>query len=260
MDNFRSQMRNRRYMAHVSILGTTQLHKRNPITLACWSMAFPGFGHLLLNKYLRGYALIMWEMFINQKIHLNLAMVSTFNGEFQAARDVLDPKFMSLYIPVYLFAIYDSYRSAVDMNKIYLLAKREKGQFTQFSIGALEINYLDKRKPWLAAVWSIGIPSLGQLYLHRIVLAAFILLSTIVIVWESNIILALHNLVLGDIATSSAVLDKQWLMYFPSFYFFTIYDAYTNTVENNKLFDDAQRQFLIENYQPAGHLITIGDA
>lgn len=185
-------------------------------------------------------------------------MVHTFNGQFEAARDVLDPKFMSLYIPVYLFAIYDSYRTAVDMNKIYILAQREKGRFNVFSIGALEINYLDKRNPWIAVVWSMGIPSVGQLYLHRIVLAAFILLSTIIIIWKSNLILAVHYIILGDIATTSSVLDKQWLLYFPSFYFFTIYDAYTSTVENNKLFDDAQRQFLREKYQPKGHLIKIG--
>lgn len=259
MDNFRNQFRNRRYVAYVSLLGTTQLHKRNPITVACWSMAFPGFGHLLLNKYLRGYALILWEFFINQKIHLNLALNYTLNGQFQAAREVLDPRFMSLYIPVYLFAIYDSYRSTVDMNKIYLLAQREEGRFTVFNIGALEINYLDKRKPWIAVAWSMGIPSIGQLYLHRIILAVFILISTIVIVWQSNLILALHYLILGDVAASSSVLDQQWLLYFPSYYFFTIYDAYTSTVENNKLFDDAQRQFLVENYQPVGHLITIGD-
>jgi len=257
MDNFRNPLRNRRYKAHVSVLGTTQLHKRNPVTIACWSMAFPGFGHLLLNKYLRGYALILWEVFINQKIHLNLAMVHTFNGQFQAARDVLDPKFMSLYIPVYIFAIYDSYRTAVDMNKIYLLAERENGPFNMFSIGALEINYLDKRNPWLAVIWSIGIPSVGQLYLHRIVLAVFILMGTIAIVWNSNILLALHYLILGDWVTSSSVLDEQWLMYFPSFYFFSVYDAYANTVENNKLFDDTLKNFLVQHYQPAGHILTI---
>ncbi|MBB3113052.1 hypothetical protein FHS18_005155 [Paenibacillus phyllosphaerae] len=166
---------------------------------------------------------------------------------------------MSLYIPVYLFAIYDSYRTAVDLNKVTLLAQRENGRFNEFTIGALEINYLDKRSPWVAAVWSMGIPSVGQLYLHRIVLAVFILVSTIVIMWHSNFILALHYLILGDVSKSSSVLDAQWLMYFPSYYFFTIYDAYTNTVENNKLFNDVQKKYLEENYQPVGHLITTGD-
>ncbi|CAG7649136.1 hypothetical protein PAECIP111802_04414 [Paenibacillus allorhizosphaerae] len=259
MENFRNPIGNRRYKAHVSLLGTTQLHKRNPYTISAWSMAFPGFGHLLLNKYLRGYALILWEVFINQKIHLNSALVYSFNGQFQMAREQLDPRFMALYIPVYLFAIWDSYRTAVDMNKVYLLAQRENGPYNQFNIGSLEVNYLDKRKPWLAFVWSMGIPSVGQLYLHRIVLAVFILISTIIIVSQSNIVLAIHHLILGDIDSSSKVLDMQWVLYMPSFYFFTIYDAYANTIENNKLFDDSLKQYLLQQYQPEGTILAIGE-
>ncbi|WP_276354353.1 hypothetical protein [Cohnella caldifontis] len=258
MNNFRNRYRSRRYKAHVSLVGTTQLHLRSPFTIALWSVAFPGFGHLLLNKYLRGYALVVWEMFINQKIHLNLAMVYSFNGQFQAAREVLDPRFMSLYIPVYLFAIWDSYRTAVDINKVYLLAHRENSRFSTYSIGAFEINYLDKRPPWLAAVWSMGIPSTGQLYLHRIILAFFTLAYTIILIAQSRLLLAIHHLILGEIKAASAVVDPQWLMYVPSFYFFTIYDAYTTSVENNKLFVDEQRNFLLRNYQPAGTVIPAG--
>ncbi|CAI6066168.1 hypothetical protein [Cohnella sp. JJ-181] len=258
MNNFSNPFRAKRYLAYVSMFGTTQIHKRNPFTIACWSTAFPGFGHLLLNKYIRGYALVLWEVFINQKIHLNLAIVYSFNGQFQAARDVLDPRFMSLYIPVYMFAIWDSYRTAVDMNKVYALARRENAIFSEFSIGALEVNYLDKRKPWVAAIWSMGIPSVGQLYLHRIVLAVFILMSTIVLVRESHLILAVHDLILGDARSASKVVDAQWLLYVPSFYFFTIYDAYVSCVENNKLFDHALKNHLIRNYQPSGVKLTIG--
>lgn len=222
-------------------------------------MAFPGFGHLLLNKYLRGYALILWEIFINQKIHLNMAMVYSFNGQFEAAKEALDPRFTALYIPVYLFAIWDSYRTAVDMNKVYLLAHRENGRFNQFSIGALEVNYLDKRKPWIAVIWSICIPSLGQLYLHRIILAVFTLASTIILVWQSNLILAIHYILIGEISLSTAVLDPQWVLYFPSFYFFNIYESYTSTVENNKLFAKALKQYLTRRYQLPGTLEVIGD-
>jgi len=52
----------RRKVAHVSILGTTQLHLRNPWIIAGWSAMFPGLGHLLLSKYLRGFLLFLWEM------------------------------------------------------------------------------------------------------------------------------------------------------------------------------------------------------
>ncbi|GIO84714.1 hypothetical protein J25TS5_16460 [Paenibacillus faecis] len=257
MDNFRNRHRNRRYQAYVSLLGTTQIHFRNPYIVACWSMAFPGFGHLLLNKYLRGYALVTWEMYINQKIHLNLAMVLSFNGQFQAAKEALDPKFVMLYIPVYLFAIWDSYRTSVDLNKVYVLAERENAPFNTFSIGALEINYLDKRKPWLAALWSAAVPSMGQLYLHRIVLAVSVLIFTILIIDGSNFILSLHYLILGDLRRSSAVLDAQWLLYLPSMYLFNIYESYTNAVENNKLFNKDLKNFLLRNYQPKGRFFTI---
>jgi len=259
MNIFRNRRRSRRYRAYVSIFGTTQLHLRNPYTVACWSLAFPGFGHLLLSKYLRGYALLLWELFINQRIRLNEAMMYSFNGQFQAARDALDPEMMALYIPVYIFAVWDSYRTAVDMNKVYLLAARENAPMNTFSIEGLEINYLDKRKPWLAFVWSLGIPSVGQLYLHRIVLAAFILVYTVVLVTQSHLLLSLHYLILGDLRSSTAVLNAQWLLYYPSFYFFSIYDAYTNTVENNKLFDDELRYFLVQQYQPPGTIISVGD-
>ncbi|WP_134684843.1 hypothetical protein [Brevibacillus migulae] len=258
MNNFRNPERNRRYLAHVSMVGTTQIHLRNPYVIAGWSMAFPGFGHLLLNKYLRGYALIIWEMYINQKIKLNLAMIHTFNGDFQAARDALDPTYMSLYIPVYLFAIWDSYRTTVDLNRAYILAKRENAPYSKFDIGAFEINYLDKRKPWLAAVWSMAIPSVGQLYLHRIILAVFILANTVILIGNSKLLLAIHYLIIGDLKASNSVLEAQWLLYVPSFYFFTIYDSYINSVENNKLFEDDLRNFLLQNYQPAGKLISMG--
>lgn len=258
MNNFSDPFRAKRYLAFVSMFGTTQIHKRNPYTIAFWSTAFPGFGHLLLNKYIRGYALVLWEVFINQKIHLNQAIVYSFNGQFLAARDVLDPRFMSLYTPVYLFAIWDSYRTTVDMNKMYVLARRENAPFSEFSVGALEVNYLDKRKPWLAVIWSMGIPSVGQLYLHRIILATFILVSTIVLVYESHLILAVHDLILGDIRSAAAAVNAQWLLYVPSFYCFTVYDAYVSTVESNKLFDHALRNRLIRNYQPPGVTLTIG--
>ncbi|WP_238996496.1 hypothetical protein [Paenibacillus pinistramenti] len=206
---------------------------------------------------MRGYFLIFWEMFINQKIQLNQAMVFTFNGQFQAAREVLDPKFMSLYIPVYLFAIWDSYRTAVDLNKLSKLVYRENYPFKEFSLGPLEINYTVKRKPWLAVFWSMCIPSLGQLYLNYVLLALLIMILAVVLVWKSSIVFAIHYLLLGDITSANQVVDCQWLLYMPSFYFFAIYQAYCAAIENNRLFTDTLKNHLIRKYQPAGHRITV---
>ena len=86
---------------------------------------FPGLGHLLLSKYLRGYLLFIWEVVINILAHINLGILYTFNGQFDAAKNVLDKKWMLLYIPTYLFGIWDSYRTAVDLNHQYILSVRE---------------------------------------------------------------------------------------------------------------------------------------
>ncbi|MFC0557791.1 hypothetical protein [Halalkalibacter alkalisediminis] len=249
MNNFKPTNQERRYKAYVSIFGTTQLHLRNPYIIAWWSAAFPGFGHLLLSKYLRGFTLFIWEILINSMTHLNLSMVYSFTGNIDMAKEVLDPKWFLLYIPVYLFAIWDSYRTAVDMNKVYVLAERENADFNTYSIGALEINYLDKRRPIMAAIWSLFTPGLGQLYVHRVITALFTTAWTIVFVYYSNLLVAVQYLFLGDIAEATQVLDPQWLLFIPSHVGFAVYDSYVNTVENNKLFESEQRKYLKTNYQ-----------
>ncbi|OLS33819.1 hypothetical protein [Bacillus sp. MRMR6] len=239
----------RKYKAHVSSLGTTQLHLRNPYMIAWWSAAFPGFGHLLLSKYLRGYALFIWEIIVNNQAHINHAMVFSFTGNIDMAKEVLEPRWMLMYIPVYIFAIWDSYRTTVDMNRVFILAERENADFNSYVIAGLEINYLDKRRPLNAVVWSILTPGLGQLYIHRVVTAIFTMIFMIVFVYFSKILIAIHYLFLGDLRQATQVINPQWFLFMPSHYGFAIYDAYVNTVENNKLFESEQRKFLQENYQ-----------
>lgn len=55
-----------------------------------------------------------------------------------------------------LFAIWDSFRSAVDLNNQYVLAARENGALKPFKLDAVEINYLDKNVPLppLSGPWS----------------------------------------------------------------------------------------------------------
>ncbi|MGG1558003.1 MULTISPECIES: hypothetical protein [Geobacillus] len=51
-----------------------------------------------------------------------------------------------------MYSIWDSYRGSVDMNKLYLLADREDAPISSIRMGIWDINYLDKREPWLALV------------------------------------------------------------------------------------------------------------
>lgn len=249
MDNYSTTNTARRYQAHVSIFGTTHIHLRSPVMIAWWSAAFPGFGHLLLSKYLRGFVLFIWEVIVNTQAHVNLAIIYSLQGEFEMATEVVDSRWLLVYLPVYFFAIWDSHRTTVDLNKVYVLADHEGHHFNSFTISPLEINYLDKRNPVLAAFWSSIVPGLGQLYIHRIVGAAFIVIWTVVFLYFSRILEAVVLLFSGEVQLATAALDASWLIMLPSIYGFAIYDAYINCVENNKLFQKEQRRFLIENYQ-----------
>jgi hypothetical protein len=258
MDNYKNDNTARRYIAHVSSLGTTQLHLRNPYIIAWWSAAFPGFGHLLLSKYLRGYALFIWEVFVNIKAHVNLAMIYSFQGNFDLAKDILDTRWLLMYIPVYLFGIWDSYRTTVDMNKVYLLADHENHRFNSFTLGSLEINYLDKRNPVISVMWSFFIPGLGQLYIHRILTAVFLIIGLVIFYYYSHVQEAIVLLFLGKVKEATSVIKPEWLLFLPSHYGFAIYDSYINTVENNKLYEKEQRGYLIKNYQATNFIIRKG--
>lgn len=239
----------RRQVAYVSIIGTTQLHLRNPYVIAWWSAAFPGLGHLLLSKYIRGFLLFIWEVVININANLNLAIFYTFTGRFEMAKEILDMNWLLLYCAIYIFAIWDSYRTTVDINNNYTLAAREDAVITPFKLSSLEFNYLDKRSPFVATIWSLLMPGAGQLYIHRIVTATFTLTWWIVIMYFSKALPAVHYTFIGDFEQAKAIVDPQWLLNLPSVYLFAAYDAYTNTVENNKLFEWEQTKFLKRDYQ-----------
>ncbi|WP_318506888.1 hypothetical protein [Bacillus sp. T3] len=258
MNTYTNDNSARRYRAYLSTFGSTQIHLRNPYIIAWWSAAFPGFGHLLMSKYLRGFVLFMWEVIINIKSHVNLAMIYSFQGKIGMAKDVLDTRWLLIYIPVYLFAIWDSYRTTVDLNKVSLLAERENHQFNSFSIGSMEINYLDKRKPILSVFWSLCVPGLGELYIHRIITAFFVIIWAVIFYYNSHALEAVNLLFLGKIQDATAVLNSEWLLFLPSIYGFSIYDSYINTVENNKLFGSEQKNYLKANYQSSNFTIIKG--
>lgn len=239
----------RRQIAYLSIFGITQLHLRNPWIIAWWSAAFPGLGHLLLSKNVRGFLLFGWEVFINVKAHINQSIYYSFIGEFDKAKDVLNKEWMLFYVGTYIFAIWDSYRSTVDMNNVYKLAAREDAEIQPFKISTLGINYLDKSSPFHAFLWSALIPGSGQLYLHRIITAAFTIIWWIVIIYFSKLLPAIHYSFLGQFEQAKAVLDIHWTLNIPSIYGFSVYDAYINTVEYNKLYNWEQSKFLKSQYQ-----------
>jgi TM2 domain-containing membrane protein YozV len=239
----------RRRLAHYGVYGTTQLHMRNPYVLAFWSALFPGLGHFLLSRYLRGYTLCLWEIIINLMSNVNLALLYTMFGDFETAKSVINIRWALLYIPGLAFAVIDAYRSAVDLNKQFILAVREAAPVRVFSLGVIGVNTLDKVPPFVPCAWCLLTPGLGQLMLHRFVSGFFLIVVWGCIVYMSKVLPAIYMTSLGLFDEARAVLNPQWFMNIPSVFFFCSYVTYTDAVEQNKLFDMEQAQFLAENYR-----------
>jgi hypothetical protein len=190
-----------------------------------------------------------WELLINTQAHINLAIMYTYLGKFEMARDVLNVRWTLLYLAVWAFSIWGSYSLTVDLNKLAILGNREDSTMVPISISALDIGFLDKRQPWMGAGLSVLSPGVGHLYTHRIPTSFFLLIMFISTVYFSHLLEAVEYSALGAFSAATAVLDPQWLLFIPSLYGFAIYDAYVNTVEYNKLFEQEQARFLRDNYQ-----------
>lgn len=248
MDNSNSKQE-RRPKGHIGAMATNFLHLRNPYTIAWWSAAFPGFGYISLGSYVIGFLLFFWEVLINTKAGVNTAILYSFIGEFAKAKEVLNTKWLLLYAPVYFFSIWGSYRLAVSLNELSILADRRNAVVQPINISTIEINSLNNRIPWVSVAWTLLVPGLGHLYTHRIPTAFFLLVWWVGICYFSNFFPAAHASVLGDFTSAKTTLDMQWLIYLPSIYGFAAYDVYANTVEYNRLFAKEQARFLEKEYQ-----------
>lgn len=54
---------------------------------------------------------------------------------------------------------------------------------------------------------------------------------------------------LGDFSQAIAVADPQWLLFMPSIYGYASYEAYSSTVELNKIFDIELGEYMEKRYQ-----------
>jgi hypothetical protein len=75
-----------------------------------WSIALPGFGQFLNGHYVKGIVLLFLEFIVNVRSHLNVVIISSFQGKIQLAIDQADYQWLMFYPCVYMFAIWDAYR------------------------------------------------------------------------------------------------------------------------------------------------------
>lgn len=240
----------RRYNSYTDAFNTTQIQLRNPWVVAWWSAAFPGFGHLSLGMNLKGVLLVVWEIVINNNAGINRAMVDSFCGKFEAAKDAMDTRWLLLYIPVYIYCIWDSYRKTIELNKLCLLAGSEEAPITIFKMNGLTMNSISKRSPRLALAWSLLFPGLGHLFLHRLPIGSLIVGCCFTIAYFAHLADAGLFTIVGSIEQANALLEPGWYSYYPSMFCFAAYDSYRIAVGQNHLFEQELFHYLRQNAQP----------
>ena len=239
----------RRPKGYVSVLSTNMLHMKNPWVTAFWSAMFPGLGSIIMGSYIKGFTLILTSTLILFKSHLLAALVYSLTGQITLAKEILDPQWLLLFAPIYLFSIWGTYRTTVELNKYSILADREDSVIIPIKINSLEINFFDKRNPWVAAAWSFLMPGIGHLYTHRIPTSFFLLTWWIGIAYLARLLPAIHYTLTGLYQQATDLIAAEWFLFLMPIYTFSIYDSYVNTVEYNRLFEMEQSRFLIDNYQ-----------
>lgn len=239
----------RRAIGIMNSLATNMLHLRNPFSTAWWSASYPGFGHISMGNYISGFLLFFWEMLVNSKAKVNMAILYSFTGRYDMAKEIVDNRWLLLYVLVFIFAIWDSYRLAIQFNQLAVLADRDNQTIQPVVFSFMEINALDHRSPWVAVAWTLVAPGLGHIYTHRIPTGFFLIIWWMVIAYYSFLFQSVQYSALGLFEQAKEIVAPQWLIYLPSIYGFAVYDAYANTIEYNRLFEKEQGAYLKQKYQ-----------
>jgi hypothetical protein len=75
-----------------------------------WSIALPGFGQFLNQKYIKGIIIMILEFFINVQSNFNEAIRLSFLGKINEAVSVVNYQWLMFYPCLYFFAMWDAYK------------------------------------------------------------------------------------------------------------------------------------------------------
>jgi hypothetical protein len=241
---------NRRKLYIIRSWSNNFLKLTNPWVVLWWSAAFPGFGYLILGDFVLGFVLMIFEMIVNTLGGINSSIYFSMIGDFEQAKEVLDKRWFLAYMAIYVFVMYDSYRRAVEYNKAYLLAYREKTQdLNIFDLAPLGIGNLDKTSPANAVIWSALSSGVSAMYYKNMPNLIFSLFWIGILSYKSRLLEGIHYAFIMDFSKTKEVLDPQWFLFFPSVYVFVIYHTYILSIYNNKSYDLTLSRFLKKDFQ-----------
>lgn len=104
------------------------MKKMSKLEAILWNIAFPGFSQLLMGQYVKGILFIALEFIMNVNGHFNSAIMYSFLGEIKKAEAVINYQWLMFYPCVYMFSLWDGYRSSMPAD--------EKYSYLPFVVGA----------------------------------------------------------------------------------------------------------------------------
>lgn len=90
------------------------------------------------------------------------------------------------------------------------------------------------RSPGIAFLWSVMLPGLGQLYNRDYVLGFFMIAIEIYINTMSGLNMSIYYAFNGELLQSCESADFHWLLFYPSTYTFSMWQAYNHAKDNNQ--------------------------
>jgi hypothetical protein len=88
------------------------VNKSNRVEVLLWSIAFPGFGQFINQKYVKGLLFIGLELLINVQSNLNAIIMLSFLGQIKEAIKQANYAWLLFYPCIYMFSMWDAYRDA----------------------------------------------------------------------------------------------------------------------------------------------------
>ncbi|HAQ06504.1 MAG TPA: hypothetical protein DCR24_02875 [Bacillus bacterium] len=88
-------------------------NKLTKLEAVMWSIALPGFTQLLTGNLVKGVLFVALEFIVNVFSNFNKGIMYSFLGETEMALQVLDIQWLMFYPCLYMFAMWDAYRSVM---------------------------------------------------------------------------------------------------------------------------------------------------
>ena len=77
-----------------------------------WSIALPGFGQILNQRYIKAFLFIFLEFLINVQANINDVIILSFHGKTQTAINQTDFQWLMFYPCLYFFTMWDAVKDA----------------------------------------------------------------------------------------------------------------------------------------------------